>query len=186
MITTTKKSSLGARKATKKDSPRYFLFFSFLALLFIFLPLVTAIDTYYGGVPSDGITLTKFIIMGVFVLFFLIVGLTSDVSYFILASMVILFIMGVIMQGGNLYVPKGTYYMYGNNFTLENGTTTYHWDYGVTPEYAKQDNVAVLYHERTEYSQWEGEYSHLFGWLIMVISTVFFALTLYGLRSDDY
>lgn len=159
-----------------------------LVLLFILTtPLVSA-DV---GLESGAIKLNKFLIIAGIGVFFLIAGLATDQSYFILGSMLFFFICGFIIQAGNLYLPNHEIsYSYGNNFSYANGSPTYHWDYGDAPQFTpavqNTPDSVFLFHTEEEYEAWTGGNSHLIGWLIMVLSIVFFALTLFSLRGDDY
>jgi hypothetical protein len=155
------------------------LFLFFLVLLFSF-PFVSA-DV--GNVQTGEVHLPIFLIIVGFGILLFLGGLTFDDSgLLIIASMVLFFIIGLIIQQGSLYLPNGnTYSVYGNDFSED------HWDsYNGTSEAPSQaDREAFLFHEQKEYEAWDGNNNQLVGWLIMIVSALIFALTLFYLGTGD-
>ena len=168
-------------KHSKRKTHLFFLFF--VVLLLSSFPSASA-ET---GLEAGEVHIPVFlIIVGLAVLLFL-GGLTFDESGFlILGSMVLFFMAGFIIQSGSLYVHNGdTYTVYGNNFSYENGTPTYHWDYDGTTIPNKIEDAVYPFHEVKEYEAWTGRNAFLVGWLLMILSFIVFALTLYYLGTGE-
>lgn len=159
---------------------------SILPILLVVLTLlfsnIVSADT---GLEGGAVKLNMFLIISGLMVFFFLIGLFVDDSGFLfLVGCVLLFIMGFIIQAGNLYLPNGgELYEYGNNFT------DYHWDNYTTddfPTFTPADQKAYLFHTYGVFEPWDGNNSHLIGWLIMIVSVVLFALSLYNLSEGEY
>ena len=149
-----------------------------IPLLFFSFPFVSA-----SGLETGAVYLPTFILIGVFSLLFFIAGFSFEQSFLIIIGTVLLFVMGFVVNAGNLYLPTGeTYFVYGNNFT------DYHWD-NYTPDdypsFVPADKQAFLFSEEKVYEPWSGNNNHLIGWLIMFAAVVLFALALINSGGGD-
>lgn len=91
-------------------------------LLFFSFPFVSAAS----GIPVDNslITLPVFLVIAGISLFCLLVGLGANIPFFTIIGFFLVFVIGFIIQAGNLAVPNGgvvTTYSYDNT-TLVNST----------------------------------------------------------------
>lgn len=152
--------------------------FAFIVLILFFsFPLVSA-DV--GNLETGEVHLPVFLIIGSFAVLLFLGGLTFDDSgLMLIASMVLFFILGFIIQQGNLYLPTGEIdYSYGDNYD------NYHYDdYNGTLNPSMTD--LNLFHTIKEYDAWDGNNNQLVGWLIMIVSGLIFALTLFYLGTGD-
>lgn len=92
-----------------------------------------------------------------FSLILIIGGYFIEVPVMQIAGTGVLFLAGLLLMFSTIEYKTGEYYVYGSNFSLSNGTPTYHWDYGDPPEYLPNDKTSLLFHAVDEFSTWDEE-----------------------------
>jgi hypothetical protein len=156
-----------ARNKQKVRRIRLHLFFSLLLAntFFLFLPNIVSAEI---GIENEATFPLKLFltIAGLTALLFLL-GFSQDVPFFTLAGTTLMFFLGFIIINGSLAYNDGTT-TENYNYDLVNGSY----------EVVSKDVTPI-------YTNWDNKNSKLIGWLMMFISAVLFALTLYTLRGDD-
>lgn len=124
-------------------------FTSLLAVLFLFsFPFVSAVTP----VSSDAIKLPVFLVIAGICLFLVLVGLGANIPFFSIVGFFLIFVMGFVIQAGNLYLPSGEVEYSYDNFTLPDG------------------NVSTLISgEFSIYEAWNFGNYHFIGWFVMIV-----------------
>jgi hypothetical protein len=126
-------------------------------------------------------------LMWLFLLFFgiglvlTIAGFALDLPLLNLSGTIMIFLMGMALLQGGLDYKVGTdeIQVYGNNFS------GYHWDGydGMSEAPSQADREAFLFHVKNEavYEHYDDAGTNRFGWLLMAMGALLFALSLFRL-----
>lgn len=156
-----------------------------LFFLLSFTPLVLGANVTGYETPADGVKLNLYLLILGLAFGFIFLGGFTGSPLLATAGLVALLFASFIMLEGQVLIPSGdNYKVYGNNFSLNNGSPTYHWDYGDPPTYNPSDKTALLFHEREEFEAWDDNNSAFLGF-VMIIVTIILMFSLVAGLSDD-
>ena len=129
----------------------------FLVLLATFLFLLPAVSADVGGLQTGSVKMPVFVVLVSFALILLVGGFVFGQGFLVIAGCVVFFICGFVINNGDLS------YSTGSTVTTAGAVTT------ITQTF----------------TAWDGENSHLVGWLLMVVSLVLFAIALLNSGGGD-
>ena len=114
-----------------------------------------------------------------------IAGFFLDIPLLNLTGTIIVFILGLNLLTNGLEYKVGEYetYQYGNNFTSDNGSATYHWDYDASGVPHDADDAVFLFHRNVndEYEFYDDAGTNRFGWFLLTLGSLAFALSMFRL-----
>ena len=141
------------RKNKKTSPPKLVILFSFLALSLFSIPFSSA-ATPISNAPID---FPVFLVLAGISLFFILIGIGARIPFFTIIGFFTLFIIGFVIQAGNLYLPAGL------NETVNGNITT---------------TVKI-------YEPWNTGNYHLIGWFTMIAGLMASFFSVFATFRED-
>ena len=130
-----------------------------LAFFFIF-PFVSA----SSGISSDPIYLNIFLVIAGIALFLLLVGLGANIPFFTIVGFFIIFVLGFVIQAGNLYIPTGDSV---ESYSYVNGSVS---------------SIETV----KDYSAWDSGNYHIIGWFLMIVGLLASVFSVFAVWGGGY
>lgn len=134
-------------------------------------------------------------------LIFIWTGFKIDNPVLEIGGFFFLFVLGLVLMNGNVEYKTGYFndqqHVYGNNFTYDNGSATYHWDYDASGVPPTVDKGVFLFHikeyKEDVYTKFDADTSgellggfsvnHLLGLLVAVFGGFGMAISMFNMKA---